>query len=133
MTNRVILGMNGATPNFKVSKPGYDVLTTGGENLLIDGVAKTAQRILGGRVSIPAGGDVRSVTVNYTNNGFIPHVLWYSSDTNNTYTSFPCPYVQINPFIYTRVRDLTATSVVFQTNDPNASYINYVLFFVKDD
>lgn len=49
MTNRVLLSASA----FKVSKPGYDVVTTGPENLMFDGSYRGLKLFGTGTVSVP--------------------------------------------------------------------------------
>lgn len=72
MSNRVLLNENG----LRISKPGFNVLTTGSDNLLFDSTSKMIQVVQSGiltNVSSP-------VTVNLPSLGFYPFVWAYSPD-----------------------------------------------------
>lgn len=57
MTNRVAIGNLGSAYGLKISKPGYDVLSTAAENLLLDSTSGNFGRIVTrGTFVFPSGG-----------------------------------------------------------------------------
>lgn len=73
MANRVLLDANG----LKISKPGFNVLATGDDNLLFDSSSKMAQVVASGSRTISGGG---TADVTFPNLGFVPYVWFWSGD-----------------------------------------------------
>lgn len=62
MTNRIAIGNLGSAYGLKISKPGYDVLSTATENLLLDSTSGTFGRIVTRGTFIFTSGGVTTQT-----------------------------------------------------------------------
>jgi hypothetical protein len=84
MANRVILGNPGAGFLFKISRPGFDVLTAGNDNLMFDGINPLMQLVQKGIATVPVGGENTwtYVDVAIADQGFFPLVLIFAGLTN---------------------------------------------------
>lgn len=84
MTNRVVLGNTPGGYGLRVSKPGYDVLTTSSENLLFDSsVSFYRVRATYDFTFPPAGSTPQTQTINHGYNS-VPLVCWSIRNSSQT-------------------------------------------------
>lgn len=75
MTQRVILGQLGdGSYGLRISKPGFDALTTSAENIMIDTGSGLSRVLQAGTLTFPAGGAMSQSAALASIGGFAPYV-----------------------------------------------------------
>lgn len=73
MTSRVLLGVRGAEAGLWVSRPGFDVVTTARNRMMLATDSQSFQVLQSGTVGFPGSGGDASITI--PDQGFTPLVL----------------------------------------------------------
>lgn len=87
MANRVLFGQRSSDYGFWVSKPGFNVLSTGVGNLLYNFEDEIASVVISGMATVPAAPDYPTdlgiVNITVPNQGFYPRVFMTTTEASS--------------------------------------------------